>query len=69
MQSLGFGLPVVERSRDANGDGRRMSELKSNGNELEAGAAAVIMIFIVLHKSSIAVCPMTVWRGSQDIFC
>ena len=35
MQSRGFGLPRVERSRDGNGGGWRMSGFKANGHALE----------------------------------
>ena len=50
MQSLGFGLPVVESSGDANGGGRRMREFKANGHELGAGVAGVVMVMIVFHS-------------------
>jgi hypothetical protein len=50
MQSFGFGLPVVESPRDANGGGRRMSEFKANGHEFWPGAAGVVMIMIVFHS-------------------
>ena len=50
MQSLGFGLPLVESSRDANGSGRRMSKFKANGHELGAGVAGVVMVMIVFHS-------------------
>ena len=50
MQSLGFGLPLVERSRDANGGGHRISEFKANGHELGAGVAGVVMVMIVFHS-------------------
>src|ERR1019366_5849379 len=50
MQSLGFGLPLVESSRDANGGGRRMSEFKANGHEFGAGVADVVMVMIVFHS-------------------
>jgi hypothetical protein len=49
MQSLGFGLPLVESSRDANGDGCRTSEFKANGYQLRAGAAGIVVIVIVFH--------------------
>ena len=50
MQSLGFGLPLIESSRDANGGGRRMREFKANGHELGAGVAGVVMVMIVFHS-------------------
>ena len=50
MQGLGFGTPVVERSCDANGDGRRMSELEANRHQLEAGASAIVMVCVVFHS-------------------
>jgi hypothetical protein len=50
MQSLGFGLPLVESSRDANGGGRRMSEFKANGHELGAGALGIVMVMVVFHS-------------------
>src|ERR1022692_5064512 len=50
MQSLGFGLRLVESSRDANGSGRRMSKFKANGHELGAGVAGVVMVMIVFHS-------------------
>jgi hypothetical protein len=50
MQSLGFGLPVVEASCDANGDGRWMSELEANWHQLGASGFAVIMVFVVFHS-------------------
>lgn len=40
MHGSGFGVPVVESARDANAIGRRMSEIKANGNEFGAGALA-----------------------------
>jgi hypothetical protein len=50
MQGLGFGLPLVESSCDANGGGRRMSEFKPNGHKLGAGVADVVMVVIVFHS-------------------
>ena len=47
MQSLGFGLPVVERSRDANGGGCWMSEFKADRHEC---APAVVVVMIVFHR-------------------
>src|ERR1017187_599115 len=49
MQSLGFGLPMVERSSDANSGGGRMSEFKTNGHELKARARGVVMVMVVFH--------------------
>src|ERR1035438_250139 len=46
MQSLGFGLPLVESSGDANGGGRRMSEFKANGHEFGLGIAGIVMVMI-----------------------
>src|ERR1035437_6319679 len=50
MQSLGFGLPLVESSGDANGGGRRMRKFKANGHEFGAGAVDVVMVFVVFHS-------------------
>src|ERR1039457_4605443 len=50
MQSLGFGLPVVESSRDANRGGRRMREFKANGHEFGLGVAGIVMVMIVFHR-------------------
>jgi hypothetical protein len=50
MQSFGFGLPVVESSRDANGGGRRMSEFKANGHKFGTGVTDVVMVMIVFHS-------------------
>ena len=50
MQSLGFGLPVVESSGDANGGGRRMREFKANGHEFGLGVAGIVMVMIVFHS-------------------
>jgi len=50
MQSLAFGLPLVESSRDANGGGGPMSEFKADGHQLPAGAADVVMVFVVFPK-------------------
>ena len=49
MQGLGFGLPVVECSRDANGLGGRMSEFKADRHQLRAGTVGVVVIVIVFH--------------------
>ena len=49
MQSLGFGLPMVEGSREANGFGCWMRELKANRHELGAGAMSVVMVMVVFH--------------------
>ena len=49
MQSLGFGLLLVESSRDTNGCGRGMSEFKANGHQLKAGALGVVMVMVVFH--------------------
>src|ERR1035437_7664222 len=51
MQSLSFGLPVVESPRDTNGGGGWMSEFKTNGHELMTGAGGVVMVMIVFHSS------------------
>ena len=61
MQSLSFRLPLVESSRDTNGGGCWMSELKTNGHELWAGAADVVMVMIVFHS-----CELTwfLWQNS-----
>ena len=50
MQRLGFGLPVVESSRDANGGGRRMSEFKANRHKFGTAVADVVMVMIVFHS-------------------
>ena len=50
MQSLGFGLPLVESSRDADGGGGRMNEFEANGHEFGTGVANVVMIMIVFHS-------------------
>jgi hypothetical protein len=50
MQGFGFGLPLVESSRDTNGVGSRMSEFKANGHELGAGAADVVVVMVVFHN-------------------
>jgi len=50
MQSLGFGLPVVESSREANGGGGRLSEFKADGHEFGAGATSVVMVMIMFHS-------------------
>ena len=55
MQGLRLGLPMVERSRHANGGGFRIVKLKANGHELRTGtggiglATAVIMVLMVFH--------------------
>src|ERR1039457_4186312 len=56
MQSLGFGLPVVESSRDANRGGRRMREFKANGHEFGLGVAGIVMVmmcFIALSSTGV----------------
>jgi hypothetical protein len=47
MQRLGFGLPLVKSSRDANGLGRRMREFKADRHELRAWS--IIVVVIVFH--------------------
>jgi hypothetical protein len=49
MQRLGFGLPLVEGSRDANGGGGRMSEFKANGLQWQSGAADIVVSVMVFH--------------------
>ena len=49
IQRLGFRLPVVERSREADGFGRWMRELKTNGGQLQAGVLGVVVIVIMLQ--------------------
>src|SRR5208282_2041726 len=49
MQSFGFGLPLVEGSRDTNGGGARMSEFKANGLQMRSGAADIVVIVMVFH--------------------
>ena len=50
MQSFGFGLLVVESSRDANGGGRRVREFKAHGHKFGTGVADVVMVMIVFHR-------------------
>jgi hypothetical protein len=50
MQGFGFGLPLVESARNANGGGCGMSEFKANGHERGAGAADVVMVMVVFHN-------------------
>jgi hypothetical protein len=40
---------VVEGSREANGFGGWMGELKADGHELQAGILDVVVVVIVLH--------------------
>jgi hypothetical protein len=49
MQAFAFGLPVIERSGDANGFGCRMNEFKADGHELKPGVWAVVVVVIVFH--------------------
>ena len=49
MQRLGFGLPLIESSRDANSGGRRMDEFKANGHEFRTRVADVVMVMIMFH--------------------
>ena len=49
MQRLGFRLPMVEGSREANGFGCWMRELKANWHELEAGVLGVIVVMIMFQ--------------------
>jgi len=65
MQSLGFGFPLVESSRDANSGGGRMSEFKANRHELRA--RSVVMVMIIFHSSEFDWFP---WRNSfTEHFC
>jgi hypothetical protein len=51
MQRLGFGLPMVECSRNENSFGCWMREFKVNRHQLRAGAMGVVVIVIVFHGS------------------
>ena len=44
MQGLGFRLPMIECSCDANGLGRRIRKFKTNRHELRAWSVVVVMI-------------------------
>ena len=50
MERLGFGPPLIEGSRDANGGGRGISEFKADGLQLQSGAGDVVVIVIVFHR-------------------
>src|ERR1035438_10103238 len=50
MQSFGFGLPLVESSREANGGGGWMSEFKANGHEFGTRFTSVVMVMIMFHS-------------------
>ena len=52
MQRLGFGLPMIECSRDADGDGGRVRELKANGHQLLS--REVIEFMIVFHDGELS---------------
>jgi hypothetical protein len=49
MQIFGFGLAMVESSRNTDADGRRMGEFKVNRHPLRSGAADVVVVVIVFH--------------------
>ena len=43
-------MPVVESSRNANGDGRSVGEFKLNWYEVRPSSLGVIVFFIVFHN-------------------
>ena len=49
MQRLGFGLPMVERARDANGVRRRMRKFKANGHKFDFGSGKIVVVMIMFH--------------------
>jgi hypothetical protein len=67
MQGLGFGLPVVERPCDANGDGHRMSELEANRHQLEAGDSAIVMVCVVFHSGTFRFAQRSPNGGRRDV--
>jgi hypothetical protein len=52
MKRLGFGLPMIECSRDANGFGRRVGEFKANRHQVRDWSVVVIVIVfhILIHR-------------------
>ena len=66
MHGLGFGVPVVERSRDTNGGRRGMGEFEANRLQWGPGAPGIVMMFAVFHR-----CEFTFkdWLCHRLAFC
>jgi len=67
MHWFGGGIPVIESSRDANGDGRGMGKCKLYRDEQGLSTLGVIVIFIVFHNWSrprriVPHFPAVLWR-------
>ena len=59
-------MPVIERARDRNGGGCRMSECKAYRHQLEAAALGAVMVVLVIglfHVSNTVRCGSMVRYG------
>src|SRR6185312_356905 len=59
MHGLGFGMPVVESSRDTNAGGSRVGEFEVDRLQLRLGVSAVVVVFVVFHGWAFWVRPTT----------
>ena len=49
VHGFGGGMPVVERTRNANRGGGQMSELKVNRHQFRDRARRIVMVMVVFH--------------------